>query len=272
MVSAAKIDRVETMQPPIESSDENESVIPSVTGSKQSFLLRHKKKTVALSLALVTATAIAIAVHLSVKVGPTNSNSNNSSNVSTSKIKSDPFDNTKHNFSGDISQFISTKEIFKKQSVYGNSQCDASRGLWNFELFTDDYPWETDWELLYVGRIGYFFADFGLEDSIVALGPPAGTNYERRTLYKGYLCLPVGNFVLRMKDLEGDGICCDFGEGYFTVKVNGNVVAKNDPDKDSYTVQDLPFEITSSGVDTSSPTASPTYSPTEVNEICSVFY
>ena len=122
-----------------------------------------------------------------------------------------------------------------------------------------------------MGRIGYFFADFGLEDSIVALGPPAGTNYERRTLYKGYLCLPVGNFVLRMKDLEGDGICCDFAEGYFTVKVNGIVVAENDPDNDSYTVQDFPFEITSSGVDTSSPTGSPTYSPTEVNEICSAF-
>jgi len=49
-------------------------------------------------------------------------------------------------------------------------------------------------------------------NTIIAFGPPFGTNYERKTRYIGQFCLQYGNYKLRMKDRNNDGVCCQYGQ------------------------------------------------------------
>ena len=49
-------------------------------------------------------------------------------------------------------------------------------------------------------------------NTIIAFGPPTGSNYERRTKYTGQFCLQSGNYKLRMKDRNNDGLCCLYGQ------------------------------------------------------------
>ena len=49
-------------------------------------------------------------------------------------------------------------------------------------------------------------------NTILAFGPPLGTNYERSTRYIGQFCLQYGNYKLRMKDRNNDGLCCQYGQ------------------------------------------------------------
>jgi len=49
-------------------------------------------------------------------------------------------------------------------------------------------------------------------NTIIAYGPPTGSNYERRTRYIGQFCLKSGNYKLRMKDRNNDGLCCQYGQ------------------------------------------------------------
>ena len=49
-------------------------------------------------------------------------------------------------------------------------------------------------------------------NTIIAFGPPLGTNYERNTKYIGQFCLQSGDYKLRMKDRNNDGLCCQYGQ------------------------------------------------------------
>jgi len=49
-------------------------------------------------------------------------------------------------------------------------------------------------------------------NTVIAYGPPTGSNYERRTRYIGQFCLKSGNYKLRMKDRNNDGLCCQYGQ------------------------------------------------------------
>ena len=49
-------------------------------------------------------------------------------------------------------------------------------------------------------------------NEIIAFGPPTGSNYERQTKYIGQFCLQYGNYKLRMKDRNNDGLCCQYGQ------------------------------------------------------------
>eukprot|EP00585_Thalassiosira_rotula_P008177 CAMPEP_0196141592 /NCGR_PEP_ID=MMETSP0910-20130528/9971_1 /TAXON_ID=49265 /ORGANISM="Thalassiosira rotula, Strain GSO102" /LENGTH=648 /DNA_ID=CAMNT_0041402765 /DNA_START=276 /DNA_END=2222 /DNA_ORIENTATION=+ len=117
-------------------------------------------------------------------------------------------------FDGPISDFIVTPDL-SRITVNTASTCpNANEGLWKMMLVTDNYPWETSWELL------------DRQNNILASGPPAKRNYARSTRYIGQMCFPAGAYRLKLADRNSDGFCCKYGEGNMVVKVNGNTVAR----------------------------------------------
>ena len=112
-----------------------------------------------------------------------------------------------------------------------NNKCLTNdEGLWALELQTDNYPFETKWELYDSST-----------NNIISFGPPEGMNYNKNTRYSGHKCLPVGEYKMRWYDLMGDGICCQYGEGGWYVYVNGKEVLRGT--SSTYTQQDFTFEI-----------------------------
>ena len=71
------------------------------------------------------------------------------------------------------------------------------------EIFTDNYPGETSWDLVHADG-----------DSVVA-SIFAGELVETATLYTWDLNIPSGAHVFTIYDAYGDGICCGYGEGYY---------------------------------------------------------
>lgn len=81
-----------------------------------------------------------------------------------------------------------------------------------FEISTDNYPGETTWELT--------------DDSnliIASGGPYSGKN----TLYTEYMHVNVdGSYTLTISDSYGDGICCGYGQGSYTITLDGVEIAR----------------------------------------------
>lgn len=78
-----------------------------------------------------------------------------------------------------------------RQSSSNTNECQPNEGLWNLILTTDDYPYETKWEL-----------HDGDNNNILAFGPPQGKKYEKLTRYIGNLCIPHGKYYMRWFDLR----------------------------------------------------------------------
>jgi hypothetical protein len=72
-----------------------------------------------------------------------------------------------------------------------------------FELVLDDYGSETTWEIRRLGDVVYSGGPYeDNQDGLVITIP---------------LCLEEGCYILQVDDSYGDGMCCAFGEGSFTV-------------------------------------------------------
>jgi uncharacterized cupin superfamily protein len=119
-------------------------------------------------------------------------------------------------------------------------------------LMTDQYGSENSWEL---------------EDpsgSIVASGPPSGTQYDNNSLYSETVCIDVGEYIFTIYDTYGDGICCSYGEGWYSLKVGDDeVMLQNGGLFDNR--QRTSFDVQASDpstLDSPSPTISPSVSPT----------
>ena len=80
-----------------------------------------------------------------------------------------------------------------------------AQGSWlDVQVQTDEYAGETSWEILN-------------EDSeVVAVSPP----YQNNTLQNHMVFLPSGDYEFVMMDAFGDGICCQFGEGWYRISNN----------------------------------------------------
>ena len=75
-----------------------------------------------------------------------------------------------------------------------------SQNSWlNVQVQPDQYPGETSWEI------------YNSVDEIVALSP----QYTNTNLQETIVLLDEGGYNFVIYDDFGDGICCDFGEGYF---------------------------------------------------------
>jgi monoamine oxidase len=108
--------------------------------------------------------------------------------------------------------------------------CGGSQHLFELNLLTDDYPEETSWQLF---------------DKDSAKLVASGDDYTDRTkLYKETFCLENGNYEFIISDSYSDGICCDFGNGEFTVYLDGQLVGSGGAFGGSKTVS---FATTTSG-------------------------
>ena len=73
----------------------------------------------------------------------------------------------------------------------------------NLQFQTDQYGGESTWEIYMVGS-----------DSVYAAGGP----YQNLSYNQELINLPVGEYNLVVSDAFGDGICCEFGEGWFGIE------------------------------------------------------
>ncbi len=81
-----------------------------------------------------------------------------------------------------------------------NQNCDSLAQI-SMELITDDYGEETTWELTNINNAVLF----------------SGGPYPNNTTFNEEWCLPNGCYTWTIYDSYGDGICCYFGEGSYTI-------------------------------------------------------
>ena len=84
------------------------------------------------------------------------------------------------------------------------------------DIFTDDWSEETSWEI---------------KDATNSIIEKRNSFPLKRKLYEDYVCLPQtdtcegSEYTFAIYDAHGDGLCCNWGEGYYTVTILGDVVA-----------------------------------------------
>jgi hypothetical protein len=76
------------------------------------------------------------------------------------------------------------------------------------EIFTDNYPSETTWDL------------YNADGTFIGSGGPYSSP---GTLYQHVFCVDAGCYIFTIYDAFGDGICCDYGDGYYNVYYNGTL-------------------------------------------------
>ena len=94
------------------------------------------------------------------------------------------------------------------------SPVDQSCGVVSLFIKTDSYGSETSWKLRdnNTGRL---------------LAYARGNSYESGKAYsiQGIPCLREGSYKFIMRDSYGDGMCCSYGQGSYSLSVGGTVVA-----------------------------------------------
>ena len=96
---------------------------------------------------------------------------------------------------------------------------------------------------------------------------PLGSTYNAvNTDFTTSSCIPRDRYIFTMKDNYGDGMCCDYGKGKFTVSYDGAMVVQSNAISNGFVTG---FDMTSDEFgDECSPTTPPT---SAVSEICSLF-
>ncbi|MBO1255857.1 endonuclease [Alteromonas sp. 5E99-2] len=79
----------------------------------------------------------------------------------------------------------------------------------SFDLLTDRYGNETSWTITNSQGAVLF----------------SGSDYENFTSYSEDICLNEGDYTFTINDSFGDGICCSFGSGSYSLTVSGDIVA-----------------------------------------------
>mmetsp|Transcript_13802 Transcript_13802/g.29078 ORF Transcript_13802/g.29078 Transcript_13802/m.29078 type:complete len:555 (-) Transcript_13802:239-1903(-) len=107
------------------------------------------------------------------------------------------------------------------ETLFSTTDCDARLELLaKITLQTDLYPWETSWELRDVSTVVKNNGNLKQLNKLLLKGPPENANYSRNTTYVGTDCLQRGHsYVLKVRDQNGDGMCCDYGEGFVIVEL-----------------------------------------------------
>ncbi|NQY08548.1 MAG: trypsin-like peptidase domain-containing protein [Flavobacteriales bacterium] len=84
-----------------------------------------------------------------------------------------------------------------------------SAGYFTLNFKTDNYGDETSW----------YLKD---ENNVIVY---SGTNYDNNTIYKENLCYGKGCYTFVINDYRGDGLCCEYGDGYYSlVASNGDLI------------------------------------------------
>lgn len=107
-------------------------------------------------------------------------------------------------FDGSESVYV---DNFQPSTISAPTGCILTTG--SLSLTTDNYGAETSWQI----------TD---SQSIVV---ESGTGYASNTTYNQDLCLGDGNYVFTINDTYGDGICCQYGSGNYSLSFAGQTVA-----------------------------------------------
>ena len=99
--------------------------------------------------------------------------------------------------------------IFTLTSWVAHAQTNCAGQNLTIELLTDNYGQETDWAL--VNNQGTSLA--------------SGSDFESNTLYTQQVCLSPGSYDFTISDSYGDGICCDYGNGYYQLSLDNQSLA-----------------------------------------------
>ncbi len=92
-----------------------------------------------------------------------------------------------------------------------NAQCDAGETEVTISILTDNYGSETTWTITGQGGTPVY---------------GSGGPYANNQTYNTNVCVPDGPIIVfTIFDSYGDGICCGFGSGSYTVSANGSTVA-----------------------------------------------
>jgi len=75
------------------------------------------------------------------------------------------------------------------------------------DIMTDSYPSETSWDI-----VDYF------SGSVIASGAPLNPN----ALHQWNIDVPTSDYIFTIYDSYGDGICCNYNYGYYTIYVDGS--------------------------------------------------
>jgi hypothetical protein len=94
----------------------------------------------------------------------------------------------------------------------GAQNCNSNESEVIVEIQTDNYGYETSWTI-------------GDGSTIYASGGD-GTPYANDSLYLDTLCVPSSSCMsFDIFDSFGDGICCNYGNGYYNIYVDGQLIA-----------------------------------------------
>ncbi|KAL7531124.1 hypothetical protein ACHAXR_005221, partial [Thalassiosira sp. AJA248-18] len=118
--------------------------------------------------------------------------------------------------------------------------CDGGGLILGVDVVTDDYPAETNWTLTNACT------------GDIAEASPTFSDPGRN--YRNDYCIPEGRYIFQINDSWGDGICCAYSQGSYSVKYDGNVVASGGQFGSS--------QNTTFGLSSCDPTKKPTLSPT----------
>jgi len=88
-----------------------------------------------------------------------------------------------------------------------SNDCSNGKVLFELDLKTDNYPGETTWEL-----------ENSSGEQVLSGGPYT----ERATDHNINECVDPDLYTFTIKDSWGDGICCGYGSGSYSVKYDGN--------------------------------------------------
>ncbi len=147
----------------------------------------------------------------------------------------------------------------------------------NIEIFTDKYGFETYWELR--SDDGIVYAKGGNE----AVGPNGGGPpyinqpygegaYEGFEYVQRTVTLPLdGCYEFFIADDFGDGLCCSYGEGYFTVTDNhGKILVEGSKFADSATYPFSKIEAAATATTTPFDNANITLYPNPANDYLTI--
>ncbi|MDP7430506.1 MAG: T9SS type A sorting domain-containing protein, partial [Flavobacteriales bacterium] len=126
-----------------------------------------------------------------------------------------PASGTQHTFSANTLNPNNSTDINLQNDTKTTSFSTQYGNKINLKLVTDNYGQETSWQL--------FDANYTLIDQ--------GDSLSSNSLYQLEYCLQDGCYYFVISDTYGDGFCCNYGNGMFSIKkeIDNSILASSAP-------------------------------------------
>ncbi len=101
--------------------------------------------------------------------------------------------------------------IFCQFPIWSQIDCADNESVLVIDVMTDQYPQETSWILSAQGDSSFSVASSGYS--------------EQFTFHSDTICVPTDQCLeFYIADTFGDGICCSYGDGFYTLILNGDTI------------------------------------------------